>query len=202
MGLRRFGLLLLAVLALGLAAGPTWAGEAEDVVRQFSGRLLDVMKDGPKLGFAGRAEKMRPAVLDCYDMAAMVKTTLGSSAAKLSEDETKRLLDAYINFSVATYAAQFDDWEGERLDVGDSRPSTAGAVIVPSWIVPKTGEPTSIDYVMRQDQGRWRVVDVLYDGAVSQVAVRRSEFGSILRAKGINGLIETIEKQTAQLEKK
>jgi phospholipid transport system substrate-binding protein len=201
MGLRRFGLVLLVALALG-AALPAHAGETEDVVRLFSDRLLEVMKNGPKLGFKGRAEKLRPAILDCYDMATMVKATLGSGASKLTDEEKAKLLDTYIQFSVATYAAQFDDWEGERFDVGEARPSTAGQVIVPSWIVPKSGDPTAIDYVLRQDQGKWKVVDVLYDGTVSQVAVRRSEFSSILRARGPAGLIETIVNQTAQLEKK
>jgi len=73
---------------------------------------------------------------------------------------------------------------------------------VPSWIAPKTGDSTEIDYVMREIDGHWKVVDVLYDGTVSQVAVRRSEFGSIFRGKGLAGLIEVIEKQTAALDKK
>ena len=90
---------------------------------------------------------------------------------------------------------------GERFEVGEAHPSTGGAVVVPSWLVPAKGDPTPIDYVMRETEGRWRIVDVLYDGTVSQVAVRRSEFVSIFRAKGLSGLIETIEKQAQALEK-
>ncbi|TAN56100.1 MAG: organic solvent ABC transporter [Magnetospirillum sp.] len=193
--------LLVFVLAIGLP-GLAWAGAAEQVIQTFSDRLLDVMKNGPKLGFKGRADKLRPAVSEVYDMASMTKSTLGAAAAKLTAEEAAKLTTTYTAFSVATYAAQFDDWGGERFDVGEQRPSTGGAIIVPSWIVPKTGDPTQIDYVMREVDGRWKVVDVLYDGTVSQVAVRRSEFVSIFRAKGFAGLIETIEKQTAALDKK
>lgn len=195
-----FVLLFAAALALPL---PALAGtpEAEAVIRLFSDRLLDVMKNGPKLGFKGRADKMRPAISEAYDMASMTKSTLGTAASKLSVDEATHLAQTYTDFSVATYASQFDEWDGERFEVGEAHPSTGGAVVVPSWLVPAKGDPTPIDYVMRETEGRWRIVDVLYDGTVSQVAVRRSEFVSIFRAKGLSGLIETIEKQAQALEK-
>ncbi|SEH57309.1 ABC transporter substrate-binding protein [Magnetospirillum fulvum] len=188
-------LLVLFVLVAGVAA-PARAGEAEAVIHAFNDRLLEVMKTGPKLGFKGRVEKLRPAVTAAYDMAAMTRATLGTAAAKLSPDEAARLAEAYTRFSVATYAAQFEEWNGEQFEVGTARDSTQGAVIVPSKIVPKTGEPVAIDYLLREEQGRWQVVDVYYQGTVSQVAVRRSEFLSIYRAKGLEGLIETLDAQT------
>jgi phospholipid transport system substrate-binding protein len=193
-------LALLLMFGLAVPASAQGAGP-EAVIKTFSDRLLESMKGGAKLGFNGRADKMRPAVADAYDMPSMTKSTLGTAFAKLSPEEASRLADAYSAFSVATYAAQFNEWNGERFDVGEPRASTGGTVIVPSWLVPKNGDPTQIDYVMRQDQGKWRIVDVLFEGTVSQVAVRRSEFGSLFRGKGFNGLIETIEKQTVAMEK-
>jgi len=189
-------LLALFVLVAGWS-GPAQAGEAEAVIQSFNDHLLDVMKTGQKLGFKGRVEKLRPAVTAAYDMAAMTRATLGTAAAKMSPDEAARLSEAYTRFSVATYAAQFSEWDGERFEVGEARPSTQGALIVPSKIVPKEGEPVVIDYLLREEQGRWRVVDVYYQGTVSQVAVRRSEFLSIYRAKGLDGLIETLDAQTS-----
>lgn len=195
--------LLTAVLLFSSWAVPAQAQEAgpEAVIRTFCDRLLESMKGGAKLGFKGRADKMRPAVADAYDMAVMTRSTLGSAASKLSAEETAQLSDAYSKFSVATYAAQFNEWNGERFDIGETRPSAGGTLIVSSKLVPKGAEPTQIDYVMRQDQGHWKIIDVLFEGTVSQVAVRRSEFSSIYRAKGLSGLLETLEKQTATLEK-
>ncbi|BAE52289.1 HpnM family protein [Paramagnetospirillum magneticum] len=194
--------MLALVLWSGLAEpAAAQAGGPEAVIRTFSDRLLESMKGGAKLGFKGRAEKMRPAVAEAYDMPSMTRSTLGTAATKMSPDEAGKLAQAYSNFSVATYAAQFNEWNGERFEVGEQRPSAGGSVIVSSWLVPKNGDPTQIDYVMRQDQGQWRIIDVLFEGTVSQVAVRRSEFGSIFRSKGLDGLIETLEKQTAALDK-
>ena len=193
--------LLVVTLAVSLPER-AWAAAAEQAIQNFNSVLLDVMKDGPRLGFKGRAEKLRPAVAEVYDMPSMTKSTLGAAAAKLTAEDSARLSETYLTFSIDNYAAQFDEWNGERFEVGERRPSTGGAIIVPSWIAPKTGDSTEIDYVMREVDGHWKVVDVLYDGTVSQVAVRRSEFGSIFRGKGLAGLIEVIEKQTAALDKK
>jgi phospholipid transport system substrate-binding protein len=199
-------LFAVSVLALVLWSGlPVPASAAEvgpdGVIRTFCERLLESMKGGAKFGFAGREAKMRPAVADAYDMPAMMKATLGTAAAKLSPEETARLIKAYTDFSVATYAAQFNEWNGESFDVGEVRPSAGGMVIVISRLVPKNGDPTEIDYVMRQTDGQWRIVDVLFEGTVSQVAVRRSEFGSLFRSKGLDGLVGILEKQTAALDK-
>jgi phospholipid transport system substrate-binding protein len=200
MSSRRAAVFISLALACLLPA-VAWAEDAGSVIRTFNVTLLDTMKSGPKLGFKGRVDKLRPAVAQCYDMTLMTRQTLGTGAAKLTPDEAARLAEAYTRFSVASYAAQFDDWNGERLDVGEARPSVGGAVIVPTWIVPKEGDSIEIDYVLREEQGRWRVIDVLYDGNVSQVAVRRSEFISIFRAKGFAGLIETLDRKTAALER-
>lgn len=188
---------LVFVLIAGLAAPARAAGEAEAVISAFNESLVETMKAGPKLSFKGRVEKLRPAVVATYDMVAMTRATLGVAATKLAPEEAARLAEAYTRFSVATYAAQFDAWDGERFELDPARPSTQGTVIVPTRIVLKDAEPVAIDYLLREEQGRWRVIDVFFQGTVSQVAMRRSEFLSIYRAKGLDGLIQTLDAQTA-----
>ncbi|OAN51343.1 organic solvent ABC transporter [Paramagnetospirillum marisnigri] len=196
--------ILLLLVAVTLSA-PAVAAEADGTVKGFNDQLLAVMKAGPKLGFKGRFEKFRTVVSDSYDLTTITKSMLGTvSVAKLTPDELSRLVAVYADFSAATYASQFEAWDGEAFELGETRPhpTTAGAVVVQSWIVPKSGNATQIDYVLRPDQGRWRIIDVLFEGTVSQVAVRRSEFGAIFRDKGLAGLIEVIQGKTAAMEKK
>ncbi len=196
---------LLAVVLILLAATPSLAGAEEDpraVVQQLSDCLLDVMKHGSELGFEGRAEKLQPVVSVVYDMAAMTKGTLGPAAAKLSSEEAGRLAEAYRRYSVATYADQFDGWAGERFVVGRPRPTENGLVVVPSQIVPASGTATEIDYLLHQDGEHWQIVDVLFDGTISQVAVRRSEFVPIFRREGLAGLIAVLDGKSVSLGKK
>jgi phospholipid transport system substrate-binding protein len=64
--------------------------------------------------------------------------------------------------------------------------------MITSQITKSNGEPVHINYLMRQNGGVWQIADVYLDGTISELATRRSEFASILRAQGIAGLIATL----------
>ena len=46
------------------------------------------------------------------------------------------------------------------------------------------GEPVKVDYMMRRNGDSWLISDIYLDGAISEVATRRSEFATILRNDG------------------
>ena len=72
-------------------------------------------------------------------------------------------------------------------------------VVVETRIAPARGDPTRIDYVMRETNG-WRIVDVLLDGTISRVAVQRSDFRSLLGGSGdAQALISSLERKTSDL---
>ena len=41
----------------------------------------------------------------------------------------------------------------------------------------------------------WLISDVYLDGAISEVATRRSEFGGIIRTQGVDGLIAALNRK-------
>ena len=51
------------------------------------------------------------------------------------------------------------------------------------------------DYLMRQKQGSWQISDVYLDGTISQLAIQRSEFHSILRREGVDGLVMALNRK-------
>jgi len=177
------------------------AEEPRAVIQALCDQLQEVMKRGPALGMKGRADFLRPVLAKAYDMMAMTRSTLGAKAAeKLSEEERSRLAAAYSRFSVATYADQFAAWDGERFVVGETAPAADGMRVVSTQIVPSSGAPTRIDYLMHEVAGSWKIVDVLFDGVISQVAVRRSEFIPIFRRDGLAALIALLDERSLALE--
>ena len=198
----RYVVLLLLTVAAGLGTARADDDPARRVIERFSATLIEVMKEGAPLGYGGRAAKLAPAVDQAYDMAAMTRAILGTAAANMSPADLERLTAAFTRFSVASYAAQFDNWNGETIEVDSSRPSSDGKLVVPSKIVPRQGAPVEIDYVLHQQGSRWGIVDVLLAGTVSQVAMRRSEFVSIFRRDGLDGLIASLDAKTAAMAPK
>jgi len=70
--------------------------------------------------------------------------------------------------------------------------------VVETEIVPKTGDPIRMDYVMRQGVSGWQAVDVLETGTISQVAVQRSDFRSLLEG-GADKLIDSLRAKVDKL---
>jgi phospholipid transport system substrate-binding protein len=194
----------LLLILLALTARPAFAdGTPATPVTALCDRLIEVMKQGDELGFEGREKRLRPVVIAAYDMAALTKSTLGLAGNKLTQEEADKLAEAYGRFSVATYADQFRHWAGEHFEISEPHSApNGGGTIVPTFIVGGDGNRTAIDYLVHEAEGGWRIVDVLFKGSVSQVAVRRSEFVPYLRQNGFDALVAMLDGKTQALEKK
>ncbi len=189
------GLAFISLFTPAQAAEPP-----REVIVTFYDTLLSVMKRGAALGFKGRVDALTPAVDTAFDMSDMARLTLGASAKTLSADQFARFTEAFRRYTIANYAANFDSYEGQRFEVGEPRPGFDGSAVVPSKLVPGDGSaPVELDYVMRDVGGHWGITDVLAEGSVSQVAMRRSEFVSVLRREGFDGLLRTIDSKTRAL---
>lgn len=176
------------------------AGNPAAAVETFYGTLLAVMKDGQKLGFAGRREKLAPAIAAAYDLPLMTRLMVGPRWQNLAPSDQRQLIDAFSDFSIATYASRFDDYSGERFEVDpDPVPAPDNGVIVHTKLVRPNDEPVQLDYLLRNNAGSWQIIDVYLSGTVSELATRRSEFSSVLRRGGTSALVDLLKKRAAQL---
>ena len=71
--------------------------------------------------------------------------------------------------------------------------------MVRSQIIKASGEPVKVDYMMRRNGDGWLISDIYLDGAISEVATRRSEFAAILRSDGIDGLVAALNRKADNL---
>ena len=67
--------------------------------------------------------------------------------------------------------------------------------MVRSQIVKANGEPVNVDYMVHRSSAGWLISDIYLDGAISEVATRRSEFAAILKNEGIDGLIAALNRK-------
>ena len=182
-------------LAVSLPAQQAAAASGpQEVARGFYGVLLSTMRDGRSLGQSGRYSRLAPVVNSTFDLAFMARLAVGPSWATLAPARQQRLTEAFGNYVAATYADRFDTYSGEQLEVIDEQPDGSD-VIVQTKIVKSNGETTTLNYLMRQNQGAWQILDVYLDGTISQVAVQRSEFSSILRREGVDGLVMALNRK-------
>jgi phospholipid transport system substrate-binding protein len=124
----------------------------------------------------------------------MVRLSVGSSWATLTEAQRQQVTESFGRYISAIYADRFDSYAGEKLQVTSEQPAAAG-VMVRSQIVKANGEPVKVDFMMCRNGDSWLISDIYLDGAISEVATRRSEFAAILKSQGINGLIAALNRK-------
>jgi phospholipid transport system substrate-binding protein len=202
----RTGKIAALSLVLALAVGvlvenaAALALDPQANVRGFYDTLLNTMKNGRSLGQSGRYARLAPVVDRVFDVPSMTRLAMGSSWASLPPAQQQQLTEAFRHYIAATYADRFDSYSGEQLQVTGEQPYN-GNVIVQTKIVKPNGEATTLNYMMRQNQGSWQISDVYLDGTISQLAVQRSEFNSILRREGIEGLVMALNRKADLLSR-
>jgi len=184
----------LAVLPLPTLAAPN----GSDTVKGLYDSLLSTMKSGRTLGQSGRFVQLEPVVRRTFDIATMARLAVGPSWAKMTETQRQQVIDGFGRYISAIYAERFDSYSGQKLQVTDEQPAAAG-MMVHSQIVTANGEPVRVDYLMRKNGDSWLIADIYLDGAISEVATRRSEFAAILKNEGIDGLITALNRKANML---
>lgn len=197
--MRRRTLLFLApVLAGATVARAEDAGPAAPVAR-LDDALLQAMRLGRATPFAQRAAVLGPAVEQAFDLPQVLRVSVGPRWASISPAQQATLLDVFTRYTIASYVANFDGYDGERFVILPQTRAVGTDQMVATQIVPAKGEPTRIDYRMRRTAGGWRAVDVLLDGSISRVAVQRSDFRALLTG-GPQHLIDLLRRKVASLE--
>src|ERR1700741_4121392 len=194
------GLSLALSLFAASAAAFALAVNPQGNVRGFYDALLTTMKNGPTLGHSGRYARLAPVVERVFDVPSMTRLAVGPSWATLSPAQQQQLVEAFRHYVAATYADRFDSYSGQQLQVTGDRPYNAD-IIGQTKIVNSDGDTTTLDYLMRQNQGLWQISDVYLDGTISQLAIQRSEFYSILRREGVDGLVMALNRKVDLLSK-
>jgi len=181
----------------GASAAPNIA--PSDVVAQLQAALLDTMKRGEVLEFNGRYRALLPTIDDSFDLPQMTRVAVGSRWDQIMAAQRAELTQASLQFSVSSYASQFKDYGGERFEiVGENRTRALG-VVVQTKLVLKDGDPVRLGYLLHRTPNGWKIVDVYFDDTISELARRRAEFGPMIQAQGVNGLIAAMKKKSDEL---
>lgn len=194
--------LVIAAVLGATAAAPAYAVEPASgsvaLVSSLDQTLLDVMQHAQQLGYKGRYGKLAPVVSQIFDLPYMTKIAVGAGWSTLTSEQQGQLADAFGKFITATYARRFDGYSGEKFVTQGERP-LGTATLVQTQLIKSDGEPVSLNYVTREGEGRWQIVDVFLTGTISELATRRSEFSSVFRRAGFEGLLLTLQQKTAQI---
>jgi phospholipid transport system substrate-binding protein len=192
-----------SAFAIAMAATrPVWADATaplDQPVHELYSALETAMRTGHTTPFSQRFDALAPVVDQVFDLKTVLKVSVGLRWDSMDADVQARLLDAFRRFTVATYVASFDKYDGEQFQILPGARDSGADRIVGTEIVSGSGDHVRMDYVMRAGNGTWRAVDVLLEGSISRVAVQRSDFRKILASGDADALIASLRRKVVDL---
>ncbi len=202
MTLRRRALARLALFCLVASPIPVRAADAAVIapLQRLYDALLAVMKAGHAVPFAQRYDQLAPTIDAVFDLPTILAASVGPMWNALPADQHSAVSAAFRRYTIASYVGNFDSFTGQRFEISpDTRALANGEQVVTTHIIPASGDTHRLDYVMRQNNGTWQVVDVLADGTISRVAVQRSDFRRLLMQGGGAALAASLQSKADQL---
>ena len=173
----------LADSALAAASDP-----AVTQVQTLTDALLKSMRAGTTISMTERYKQLEPVIEKVFAMPLVTRLAVGPEWANFSADQQKALIAAYTRFTVANYAHNFHDFDGQKFEIDDNVLSRGDDKVVRTRVIPVHDVPVSLLYRMHEVDGTWKIIDVISDG-VSQLALRRSDFAVAIAAGGAPALI-------------
>ncbi len=194
-----WSLLILVILCMPIAIPCASASnqDATEVVEKLHSTLLAVMKDGDKIGYQGRYDQLEPVIKSSFDMPFVSRTVLGKYWETFTREQRSRFVEAFTQMSIATYAANFDSYSGERFKTISEQEVSGGRILVQSQLIKSDGGQVQLDYLLQRTGGQWRIVNVIAEG-VSDLALKRADYSAFLKSKGFEALLNKLKEKISQ----
>ena len=173
--------------------GPT------DPVAVLDRGLTELLATSATVPFTQRYALILPIVDEAFDINDIVHAIVGSIWTSLSTANQQMLTVAFRRYTAASYVVNFSAGSGTTIRLQSGSQVVASATLVSTLITPSTGEPMKISYAVKPVSNAWRITDIYLDGTISQVAVQRSDFRSLLTSDNAELLIQRLNKKVGEL---
>jgi len=202
---RRTYLALFALAALWLGPGLTAAaaieaGQARTFIQSLGDEAITTLTRS-ELTANAREAKFRRLLRQGFAIEGIAKFVLGRYWRTITTDQRRRYLNAFEELIVKTYAARFEQYNGDSFRVTGERPDGEAGRLVESEINQSSGPPLKVQWRVREGSEGLKIVDILVEG-VSLAVTQRSEFAAVVQRHGgsVDALIEELESKVKALK--
>lgn len=191
--------LFLLPAALPGAAQDAGSQAAETVVQTMNEGLQAAMNGPVGTGYAEREAQLRPILVQAFDYPYMAQVAAGRYWKDFTPAQQAEYVALFEQVSIAAAASRFKSKPGSAFTLDRTREAPEGRRFVETTLAVPGREPLKIAYLLQQDAaGAWRAVDLFYNGTVSELATKRSEYTSVLKSEGLDSLLAKLAAKAAQ----
>ena len=189
-----------AVLAVVLFA---FAPSAAEIPLNEAGRFVKALGDDAvnvlsteEVGSVQRNARYRDLLHRGFAIDIIARFVLGRNWRAASAAQRRAYLTLFREYVLDVYSARLDRYSGESFTILKEQPLDGKDTMVSTEIHSPDGAPIRVDYRVRALAGGHKVIDVLVEG-VSLITTQRSEITSIIKRKGMDGLLELLRERTS-----
>ncbi|MDP6707893.1 MAG: ABC transporter substrate-binding protein [Alphaproteobacteria bacterium] len=193
---RRFCLTLLAGAAVPWQSVAAAVSAAE--VEAASRFMDDLAKQAIELlrrtrdDADSRQAAFRQLLSTGFDVPFIGRFALGRHWRGATTAQRQRYLALFTEFLIQTYTRRLSDYSSERFQITGARAAGKRDVIVQTRIERPDSASIRADWRVRGGAGGHRVIDVSVEG-ISMAVTQRTEFASVVRSHGMDGLLQALE---------
>lgn len=154
------------------------------------------------------AERLREELRHGFDVPAIAAYVLGPAHARLSDEQKRVYVREFEDLIVHTFTERVRIAGPRVSDISDAvkvvsaSPIGKDRMLVHSKINRTGASWVTIDWLLREQNGRISILDIVVLG-ISQAEVYRSEFASVMRREGgVDGLIAALRQKNLALTKR
>lgn len=191
----------MAAFALGIflfmQAVSATAGAPEEQLRQTVDQILAILKD-PRLKQEGkenkRREELKKLIYQRFDFTEMAKRSLGPEWRRHTAEEQKEFVQLFTALLEKSYMDQIESYSAEKVQYLNER-DDSGYAEVDTKIVDNKGQEFSVNYLLQDANGDWKVYDVVIED-VSLVNNYRAQFNRVLGSYSYQELVRRLREKT------
>jgi phospholipid transport system substrate-binding protein len=187
----------LAFLAVGTSAAAD-PSAPRLVIQETADAVIAVLNDGT-LDTVERRKRIENIALERFDFDTMSRLVLGRNWKSLSVPQQEEFRREFRTLLSESYGRRIDRYEQEKVAILGERTEERGDVTVQTKIIGGQANDLQVDYRLRQKDGRWRVIDVVVEGA-SLVSNYRSQFAEVMSQGGAETLLKRMRERKIATE--
>ncbi len=169
--------------------------QSEEKIIETINLLHNGLSKISKMGVNNKSfDLIHKIVIKTYDCQKMSRMVVGDFWEKTNQKEKINFIRVFGEYISSSYLKRFGDMNSFSFELKEIQEIGKNFRLVKVFLIHKKKE-VQLNYLMHQIKKDWRIFDVLYDGSISEIATKKSDFNNILKDKGIKKLIQFIDKK-------
>jgi len=185
---------LLVHMGIARADTPTSPDAAAAFIETLGNQTLGLLAaDGKTL--EQKEAEVRAVLADNFALVKIGRFVLGNAWKKASQPEKDEYIRLFSEYVLATYSRRLGGYAGEQFTIAKAEPMGKRDALVTTEIQRPSGPPLVAGWRVRGNgDGKMQILDIIVEGT-SMLVTQRNEFASVVKSKGVGGLIEMLRVQ-------